>query len=101
MSRWRAGAVARIEVDGVLAARGQVGVSGSDAVLDRIETGAEFRRRGLGGLVVGALTSWAGGEGARTGLLLASADGHALYRSLGWAVAAPASTWRGSDGVEV
>ena len=30
------------------------------------------------------LTSWALSEGAGTGLLVASAEGAALYRSLGW-----------------
>ena len=31
-----------------------------------------------------ALTTWALDQGATTGLLVASADGAGLYRSLGW-----------------
>lgn len=85
----------RIEVDGVLAARGQVAVRGGDAVVDRIETVEGFRRRGLGRRVVEGLSAWAAERGADTGLLLASEQGRALYRSMGWRDVAPAVTYRG------
>ncbi|MEV6522494.1 GNAT family N-acetyltransferase [Longispora sp. NPDC051575] len=69
---------------GVLAARGQLAVSGTDAVADRIETSPEHRRRGLASAVMGALAGAAVDQGARTGLLIASADGQHLYSRLGW-----------------
>jgi GNAT superfamily N-acetyltransferase len=61
-----------------------VGVLGSDAVFDRVETSPAHRRRGLGHHVMGALTGWAVDQGATEGLLAASADGAGLYTSLGW-----------------
>jgi GNAT superfamily N-acetyltransferase len=73
-----------VDVDGRLAAEGSVGVLGTDAVFDVIETSPDHRRRGLGRHVMATLTSWAMSEGAVTGLLVASVEGAALYRSLGW-----------------
>ncbi|WP_144761756.1 GNAT family N-acetyltransferase [Curtobacterium sp. 9128] len=84
-----------VEIDGQVAARGQVAVLGRDAVFDRIETEAAFRRRGLGRTIVAGLTSWAAARGADTGLLLASEQGRALYRAAGWRDVAPAVTFRG------
>ncbi|PPG39880.1 hypothetical protein C5C30_10610 [Rathayibacter sp. AY2B5] len=86
----------RLLVDGVVAAQGTAAVHGTVAVLDRIETDARFRRRGLGRRVVDALTAWARSEGARSGLLVASTDGRALYLTLGWEVVAPVRIWRGA-----
>ncbi|NQX03498.1 GNAT family N-acetyltransferase [Rathayibacter sp. VKM Ac-2856] len=86
---------ARIEADGEVAARGQVAVSGGDAVFDRIETTPRFRRRGLGGLVMTGLSAWAVENGASTGLLMASVSGRALYTRLGWTEAVPIVTLRG------
>jgi GNAT superfamily N-acetyltransferase len=69
---------------GELAARGQLGLAGEDAVPDRIETMPNHRRRGLGGVVMGVLAAEAVARGARTGLLIASTDGQHLYTKLGW-----------------
>lgn len=88
-------AFVRIEVDGVVAARGQVAVVGRDAVLDRIETEEAYRRRGLGRRIVAGLTSWAVSQGADAGLLIASDEGRELYRTLGWRDVAPVVTYRG------
>lgn len=85
----------RIEVDGVTAARGQVALVGRDAVFDRIETEEPYRRRGLGGRIVAGLTAWAVSHGADTGLLVASDEGRALYRTVGWRDVAPVVTYRG------
>lgn len=85
----------RVVVDGVAAARGQVAVVGRDAVFDRIETNPAYRRRGLGRRVVDGLTAWSVAQGADVGLLLASEEGRALYRSAGWRDVAPAVTYRG------
>lgn len=67
-----------------VAAEGSVGVRGTDAVIDAVETSSSHRRRGLARHVMGVLTIWAVNHGATTGLLAASADGAALYTSLGW-----------------
>lgn len=85
----------RVEVDGVTAARGQVALVGRDAVFDRIETEEPFRRRGFGARIVTGLTSWAVSQGADTGLLVASDEGRALYRTMGWRDVAPVTTYRG------
>lgn len=69
---------------GEVAARGTMAVSGSDAVAHNIETTAAHRRRGLGSVVMSALTESALALGATTGLLIASPDGQRLYRALGW-----------------
>jgi GNAT superfamily N-acetyltransferase len=89
------GLAARWDVDGPgatyslddgarIAAEGIAGVLGKDAVFDGIETSPGHRRRGLGRLVMSALTTWAVDQGATTGLLAASADGAGLYTTLGW-----------------
>ncbi|TDE09531.1 N-acetyltransferase [Jiangella asiatica] len=78
--------------DGVadgLAAKGHLAISGDagqDAVADRIFTLPRHRRRGLGSVVMGALTAAAAQRGARTGLLVASGEGRRLYERLGWRV---------------
>lgn len=88
-------AKARIEIDGQTAASGAVGVDGTDAFFDRIETGPEFRRRGLGSRVMRTLSGWAFERGATTGILAASADGQRLYGRLGWSLACPLIAFRG------
>ncbi|MEV0902473.1 GNAT family N-acetyltransferase [Actinoplanes sp. NPDC049802] len=83
----RAGGVVTATVfheSGEVAARGTVGLSGTDAVADRIETVVAHRRRGLAGVVMGALVAESVAAGARHGLLIASADGQRFYPTLGW-----------------
>ncbi|MDR7385569.1 GNAT family N-acetyltransferase [Promicromonospora iranensis] len=75
--------------DGVLAARGQVVVTGECAVVDQVETEPAHRRRGLGSLVMRRLANIAAERGAATAVLGASVEGRALYESLGWRVQAP------------
>jgi GNAT superfamily N-acetyltransferase len=77
-------AVYSLDADERVAAEGTVGVLGTDAVFDAVETSPGHRRLGLGRHVMSALTTWAVDHGANTGLLAASADGAQLYRSLGW-----------------
>ncbi|WP_433676013.1 GNAT family N-acetyltransferase [Microbacterium gorillae] len=84
---------AAMMADGLAAARGQIAVVGDIAVLDRIETHPDFRRQGRGWAVVESLQSWAYGQGARHGALLASPDGRALYAALGWRDTMPAATF--------
>lgn len=84
--------------DGELAvAGGWVAVVGEHATFDRIETHREHRRRGLGGVVMGALETWAIEQGARTGVLAASLEGQALYARLGWDVVARMTTLAGAE----
>lgn len=85
----------RVEVDGVVAARGQAAVVGEHVVFDRIATEPDFRRRGLGRRVMAGLEHGAAARGATTGLLFASVDGRRLYQSLGWREVAELGTWRG------
>ncbi len=87
----------RVEVDGVVAARGQAAVVGEHVVFDRIATEPDFRRRGLGSRVMAGLEHGAADRGATTGLLFASIDGRRLYESLGWREVAELGTWRGRD----
>ncbi|KAA1378593.1 GNAT family N-acetyltransferase [Aeromicrobium fastidiosum] len=67
-----------------IAAVGTVGVLGSVATFDRVETMPAFQRRGLGRHVMAALTVQAMGRGATHGVLAATAQGSQLYSSLGW-----------------
>lgn len=71
--------------DNQLACSGQMALApGGGVVADRIVTEEEFRRRGLGRHLMSQLNAAARKLGATHGLLIASADGHALYAALGW-----------------
>lgn len=69
---------------GTDAARGRVAEVDGYAVFDRIWTSPDFRRQGLGSLVMRFLASVALEHDVEQGLLVASADGQALYGHLGW-----------------
>jgi GNAT superfamily N-acetyltransferase len=75
--------------DGSVAAHGYVVVVDHAAVHDRIATEEAHRRRGLGRALMAALDKAACGDGARRGLLVATEDGRALYKVLGWSEHAP------------
>jgi GNAT superfamily N-acetyltransferase len=87
----------RLVADERVVSEGTVAVVGHDAAYDRIETLAARRRRGLGGWVMAELDRWAVEQGARSGLLVATPDGAALYASRGWRVVAPVYSLVGSD----
>ncbi|MGW4404943.1 GNAT family N-acetyltransferase [Nonomuraea sp. NPDC004702] len=74
---------------GEVAARGQFAVADRAAVIDQVETAAEHRRRGLGTVVMAALAAAAVSRGARTGILVATEAGQALYETLGWTLHTP------------
>lgn len=74
---------------GEIAARGQIAVTGRTAVVDQVETAPEHRRRGLGRVVMTALADLAASRGARTGILVATPAGQALYRTIGWTTRTP------------
>lgn len=75
---------ARVLIDGTVAAHGMVAIVGDDAVMHDIQTDPAYRRRGLGSVVMGALSRRALERGASKGLLMATTDGFHLYRKLGW-----------------
>jgi len=101
---WNRAGVTRALVrttDGAFAARGQIAVTGSTAVVDQVETDPAHQRRGLGRLVMATLASAAAGQGAALGVLGATLQGRALYERLGWRVLAPlTSAVRGPDPVD-
>lgn len=76
-------AVAR-HADGSLAARGVLGIHGTTAVYDQIVTEPQFGRRGLGSAIMAELGGLAVRRGVAECLLVATADGKALYERLGW-----------------
>lgn len=68
-----------------LAARGRVAVvDGTYAVFDQIWTSPDFRRQGLGSLMMRYLSSLALEHAVEQGLLIAGVEGQALYSYLGW-----------------
>ncbi len=76
-------AVARDD-KGSPAARGVLGIHAATAVYDQIVTEAQFGRRGLGSTIMAALARQAARRGVTECLLVATADGRALYQRLGW-----------------
>ena len=76
-------AVAR-HTDGSIAARGVLGIHGATAVYDQIVTEPQFARRGLGSAIMAELGRLAARRGIAESLLVATADGKALYERLGW-----------------
>lgn len=84
--------------DGTVAARGMMAIVGNDAVMHDIQTDPAHRRRGLGSVVMGALSRRAVERGATSGLLMATVEGVHLYRKLGWLPEATMVTAKGSGG---
>jgi predicted GNAT family acetyltransferase len=80
------------------AARGKAALAGEYAVIDQVVTEEAHRRRGLGTSVMQALARAVTARGAAAGVLVATADGRALYERLGWAVASPVTAARLSRG---
>jgi GNAT superfamily N-acetyltransferase len=81
---------------GQVAARGKAALAGGYAVIDQVITEPDHRRRGLGTTVMQALAQAATSRGAATGVLVATADGRALYSRLGWRLESPVTAaWLG------
>jgi GNAT superfamily N-acetyltransferase len=70
--------------DGSPAATGRCGLAGETATFDRIVTEEAHRRLGLGSVVMARLATEALARGVEHGALIATPDGRALYRALGW-----------------
>lgn len=69
---------------GEVGATGRAAIIGRWCVFDQIVTAEGHRRRGLGSEVMRLLSREATLLGADMGLLVATDDGRALYRRLGW-----------------
>lgn len=69
---------------GDTAAIGRIVFVEDHAVYDRIETHPDHRRRGLATAVMRELEKIAAERGAGKGILVATAEGKALYTALGW-----------------
>ncbi|MFC6017615.1 GNAT family N-acetyltransferase [Plantactinospora solaniradicis] len=82
------GVVVATVLDGAreTAASGRLAPAGEFGIVDKVETEPAHRRRGLGTVVIRTLADRAAAGGMRTGILVATDDGRALYRSLGWTV---------------
>lgn len=78
-----------LDGDGNAAARGRAVRVGDRAVYDRIATAEGHRRRGLASRVMLELEQAMRDRSAREGVLVATAEGRALYESLGWRLHAP------------
>lgn len=76
--------IVKVTSEGQLAASGQAGIRQGVAVFDKIVTEPQWRRRGLGSLVMKRLIEDLVSRGAKQGLLIASAEGELLYQRLGW-----------------
>ncbi len=85
----------RLVAEGRVVTEGTLGMVGRDAGYDMVETLPAYRRRGLAGWVMTELGRAATERGAGTGLLVATAEGAGLYRSLGWTEVAPMRSVRG------
>jgi GNAT superfamily N-acetyltransferase len=75
-----------IDVDGSPVASGRLAPAGRYGIVDQVETAPAHRRRGLGAVVMRALSTHAARTGRDTGVLVATEEGRHLYRSLGWTV---------------
>ncbi|MBY0583801.1 MAG: GNAT family N-acetyltransferase [Sphingomonas sp.] len=85
--------VARLcDAHGQEAARGRMTPIDGWALHDRIIVAEEYRRRGLGTLIMAVLGAEANRQGVRRGLLNATVAGRALYQRLGWLSRAPWTT---------
>ncbi|MFZ6873985.1 GNAT family N-acetyltransferase [Undibacterium sp. Di27W] len=73
--------------DGQHAATGRMAIHGKHAVFDQIVTEPAHRRRGLANAIMQSLGNHAVGQQAEQGVLVATAEGRALYTTLGWLLA--------------
>lgn len=73
-----------ISENGDVAAIGRIVFVDGFTIYDRIETHLAHRRRGLGTVIMKSLETLARESGHTKSVLVATADGRALYESLGW-----------------
>jgi hypothetical protein len=78
-----------IAASGEVAASGQVAIDGTFATFDQIGTEETHRRKGLGRLIMTALSNVSLDLGAKQGVLVATEAGAALYKAMGWSLVSP------------
>ncbi|MEV4720535.1 GNAT family N-acetyltransferase [Micromonospora noduli] len=78
-----------LDLEGYVAASGRLTTADAFGIVDQVETAPAHRSRGLGNVVVRSLAPHALRLDADTGVLVATDDGHRLYRALGWTVRTP------------
>ncbi|MGW4466951.1 GNAT family N-acetyltransferase [Micromonospora sp. NPDC004704] len=78
-----------LDPEGQVAASGRLTTADAFGIVDQVETAPAHRRRGLGSVVMRALATHAVRLGADSGVLVATDDGHRLYRALDWTVRTP------------
>ncbi len=78
------------DASGAEAGRGRAVIVDDRVVYDRILVEPDHQRRGLGGRIMRALETATGSLGK--GALVATEDGQALYRTLGWRTQSPYTT---------
>lgn len=81
-----------LDRDDVEAARGRAVVVDGLTVFDRIATSPHWRRRGLGRAIMRRLEQLMREAGGGDGVLVATAEGRALYERLGWTLHSHYST---------
>lgn len=81
-----------LDRDDVEAARGRAVVIDGLTVFDRIATSPDWRRQGLASRIMRRLEQLMRDAGGRDGVLVATAEGRALYERLGWTRHSPYST---------
>jgi GNAT superfamily N-acetyltransferase len=89
------GPIIRVQVEdaaGEIAASGQCALNGESCIFDQIVTHELHRRRGLGSVIMTLLSDEAVARGKRQGVLVATADGLALYSAIGWTVHSPVTS---------
>ncbi len=92
LSALTSGAVTDVELrdkNGQLAAKGRVAQSNGFAIFDQIVTEPAHRRKGLGRIIMAALSKTCIANGSKTGILVATEDGRALYEAIGWTLVSP------------
>ncbi|MES2070057.1 MAG: GNAT family N-acetyltransferase [Pseudomonadota bacterium] len=75
--------------DGQLAASGRVALSNGYAIFDQVVTDPAHRRKGLGRIIMAALSELAIAGASSTGVLVATEEGRALYEAIGWRLVSP------------
>jgi GNAT superfamily N-acetyltransferase len=81
-----------VDEAGDVAASGKIALADGHATFDQIVTDERHRRRGLGRVVMNALSAAAIARGVTKGVLVATPVGRELYTSLGWCLHAHFTT---------
>ncbi|WP_342118238.1 GNAT family N-acetyltransferase [Pseudoduganella sp. OTU4001] len=86
------GAVTEVELKdqyGQPAAKGRAAHHDGFATFDQIVTEPAHQRKGLGRVVMAALSNYSIAQGAEVGVLVATEQGRALYQAIGWTLVSP------------